>query len=288
MNNNFFIRNFDYGSILPILLYLLGVYINYLILIENFETAFFLMMIGFVIYVLNNIYINIMGFSTLFNEYLEDIGSFMTFGLSTILFGIFFYNTDNFILFFIFFYASATVLSFARSWVLGFKNSIGWPLALNGIFFPLIYYIYRFYLEGPGESIFLFFYVIVSILMVSEINFLGYNEGSREKLKDIDKRILKQKIGKKKYEEIEIKTNYNNEDNKYKEKENILDLNNKKENKFDENELKYNKIIEDLNKEELEFEENNEFKKENDDFNFNLENIEIDEDYEIDEENLKL
>jgi hypothetical protein len=287
MSDNFFAKNFDYGSILPFVLFIIGMYINYSIIVSDYHIAFFVMMIAFLVYIANNVYINWMGFSTIFNEYLEDMASFVTFGLSTIIFGIKFYDTDAFIIYFIMFYSVAAVLSFARAWVLRTKNTIGWPLPLNGIFFPLIYYIYEFFLQGLGGSIFLFFYVIVAILMVSEINFLGFNEDSREKFLDLNKRVLKQKVGKKKYEDIVLNP-ISIEEEKDQENENrelTKNINNEKLDNKEKSVQLDNNVKELLNPEKTES-KNNEEKPNITKNNYLDDDLIIDDDFELDLENL--
>jgi len=175
-----FEKQFDYGSILPFLLSIIGFYSIFLMINNFYSQAFFVVMIGFLVYVINNIVINVTGFSTVFNEYLEDFGSYLTFGLTTIIFGFLFYKGDILTLILIFVYGIALLLSLARDWILRVKNSLGWPIALNGIFFPLIYYFYLLYLKEPGNSIFIIYYILISLLSVSKINFLGYNENSKD------------------------------------------------------------------------------------------------------------
>ena len=68
--------------------------------------------------------------------------------------------------------------------VLHLKNSCGWPIALNGLFFPIMYYFYEFYLGSAGNSIFIIYYLIIAFLSVSKINFLGTNKNIIEHIKD--------------------------------------------------------------------------------------------------------
>ncbi len=229
MSNNHFEKNFDYGSFFPTLLIILGFYIIYLLINDNNSQAFFIMMISFLVYVANNVIINITGFSTVFNEYLEDMGSFLTFGITTIIFGLLFFKGNVLFLFIIFFYATSLVLALARNWILKLKNSLGWPIALNGIFFPLIYYIYIFYLQGPGDSIFVLYYIGIAILSISKYNFLGYNENTHEKFKVVETRI---------YEKYKDKFKHNNSNN------NVDLLVNKEDNNLGSNNINH---IEDIN-----------------------------------------
>ena len=183
-------KQFDYGSILPFLLSILGLYSIFLLINNYISQAFFVVMIGFLVYVINNIIINVTGFSTVFNEYLEDFGSFLTFGLTSIIFGFVFYKGDTLVLILTFVYAISQLLSLARDWILKVKNSLGWPIALNGIFFPLIYYFYLLYLKEPGDSIFIIYYIIISLLSVSKINFLGYKEDTNTDFEVVELKSL--------------------------------------------------------------------------------------------------
>ena len=141
-----FKENFNYSSFIPMLIFILGTYIIYLILKKDYGQAFIFMLGAFLIYVYNNISSNLKNESMIFDEFLEDMASFFTFGVSIILFGIIFYKGDLTIMLAIFFFAICSILSAARSWVLKLKNTNGFPIALNGLFFPLVYYIYVFYL----------------------------------------------------------------------------------------------------------------------------------------------
>lgn len=173
-------RLFDYGSLLPLIQFILGVYILFLIINQDNSMAFLIMLAAFVIYIINNIIINIKEGTTVFNEYLEDMSSFLTFNITIVVFGTVFFKDDLLVLTVLFFFSICQLLAIARNWVLGVKNSKGWPIPLNGLFFPLTYFIYLFYLQGPGDSIFLLYYVIVAVLSVSEYNFLGYEEKVEE------------------------------------------------------------------------------------------------------------
>ena len=168
--------HFNFGSFLPLFIFIIGIYINYLFVTSEFSQGVFVMMLVFVIYVTNNIIINITKSSSIFNEYLEDIGSFTAFGLSTVIFGLIFFRENYIILSIIIFYSVTLILSLARNWILRLKNSLGWPIALNGVFFPLIYYIYLFYLGTQADSIFIIFFILIGILLVSTYNFVGYDE----------------------------------------------------------------------------------------------------------------
>lgn len=182
---NPFQKNFDYGSFLPLFTFILGFYIIYLFILEEFSQGFFVMLIAFVIYIVNNTIINLSGFTTVFNEYLEDMATFLSFGISTIVFGVIFYGKSPIILGVVLFYAICLVLALSRNWIMRLKNSVGFPIPLNGLFFPLVFYIYTIYLADPGNSIFVIYYFLIAGLSVSHINFLGYTE-SKERVKVIN------------------------------------------------------------------------------------------------------
>ncbi len=213
MAQNNFEKNFDYGSFLPLVLFILGLYIIFLFLTDRFSQGIFAMIIAFIIYVANNIIINITGITTVFNEYLEDMASFTTFGLSLVIFGLLFYKNSLAVLVVVFFFSCCLILGLARNWVLRFKNSMGWPAPLNGIFFPLIFYIYQFYLQNPGNSVFIFYYLLVGTLAVSHYNFLGYKEESESKFKVVDLEDYDEEM--RKYEEEEKRNNEKLESEKY-------------------------------------------------------------------------
>lgn len=173
---NEFTKHFDYGSLLPTFLFLSGFTTLYLFSVENYSLGNIFLMISFVIYVVNNILINYFGYSTVFNEYLEDVASYIAFCMSAVLFGLLYFQGSFLIGFIVFFYALSEILSLSRNWILRVKNSKGWPIALNGIFFPFSYYLVAVVIQGFGEAIFLVYYIIVAILSISDKNFLGYKE----------------------------------------------------------------------------------------------------------------
>jgi len=271
MHRKNFDKHFDYGSFLPLLLFIFGIYILFLFLIGKYSQGFFTMLISFVIYITNNIIINIKGFATVFNEYLEDMAVFLTFGINTIIFGLIFYKNSLLVLTIVFFYATSLVLALSRNWVLKFKNSLGWPIALNGIFFPLIYYIYEFYLKGPGDSIFIVIYIVVAFLSTSSFNFLGYRENNLERFKVMDtKEFEKNKNLENEFEEEDSDEedsnaeNSNEEDsddknikkpefekinpNNYKTRINKQNNPNNNNSSFEENQRKITDLIEELKK----------------------------------------
>ncbi|MCA9486570.1 hypothetical protein H6501_02035 [Candidatus Woesearchaeota archaeon] len=174
---NSFHDHFNLASFLPLLIFLLGIYTIYLFIVGFTTMAFLVMMFSFIVYVANNVCINIFRNASIFNEYLEDSSAFIAFAMTSIVFGFLFYK-DIVSLATVFFFAICTLLSMSRNWILHFKNSKGWPLALNGLVFPLIYFIYVFYLKSPGDSIFLVYYVVIGFLAISNYNFLGYKENS--------------------------------------------------------------------------------------------------------------
>ena len=190
---NQFEKHFDYGSILPTLLFIMGVYTIYLFINEFYSAGFFSVIFSFLVYIANNILLNIKGFSTTFNEYLEDIASFISFTLSSMVFGMMYFRNDELILGMIIFFGICQILALSRNWISRTKNSQGWPIPLNGLFFPFIYYLYIFYFRGFGEAIFLLYFIIVGMLSISHHNFLGYSE-SKEKIEVISFQELKKRM----------------------------------------------------------------------------------------------
>ncbi len=176
--DNRFEKHFNYGSFLPVVLFILGIYVCFLFVIDKYSQGIFVMLISFVVYVLNNLINNLKENTTYFNEYLEDMGVFLTFGIAPTIFGLNFYEQDFIILLVVFFYAISQVLGLARNHVSNDKNTRGWPAPLNGLFFPFMFYLYIFYLQDMGNSIFIFYYILIGVLSVSEYNFLGYKRDS--------------------------------------------------------------------------------------------------------------
>ncbi len=207
---------FNLMSVFPLLFSLVGLYVLYLFFIEEFSRGFIVMLASFVLYVIYNVLINIFQTTTLFNEYLEDLGGFLLFGVTLMVFGMMFYSGDFLLVLSVFFFSVCTSLALARNWVLKVKNSVGWPVALNGLIFPLIYYFYIFYLDVLGKSIFIIYFMLVGLFSISRINFLGYNEivdGKEFVYNREDKNLSKKK------NENNIKNKKMTEENLPKEKE---------------------------------------------------------------------
>lgn len=172
LNTDILRKNFTYLSIMPTFIFIFGVSIIYFFVTEEYSMGFIFLMISFLLYGINNIIDKNLEEISKFNQYLEDMSTFFTFGLTTIIFGFIFYKESLSILIMVFLYSVCVLLSLARNSILDVKNSSGFPIALNGVFFPFAYFLYRFYLQGPGESFFLIYYFIVSFLLLSKRNFL--------------------------------------------------------------------------------------------------------------------
>ena len=153
-----------FGSVLSIIIFLLGIEILLLFFKKNVSFGNLLMLLALILYVLNNVLLNQFDLKNNFNDFLENLAVFLTFGLTTVIFGILHFEDNLLILVVVFIYAVCMVLSLSRNKISHLSNSIGWPVALNGLFFPLIYYIYDFYLLDLGYAIFLLYYIVVSIL----------------------------------------------------------------------------------------------------------------------------
>ena len=192
---NQFEKHFDYGSILPTLLFIMGIYTIYLFVNQFYSAGFFSIIFSFIIYIGNNILINVKGFSTVFNEYLEDIAAFIAFTFSSMVFGMMYFRGNEIILGMIIFFGICQILSLSRNWISRTKNSQGWPIPLNGLFFPFVYYLSIFYFKGFAQAVFLLYFVIVGMLSISHHNFLGYRE-SREKVEVVSFIELKKRIKK--------------------------------------------------------------------------------------------
>lgn len=182
---NYFEENFSFGSILYILLFILGNYILYLLLNNQVSFGIFLMLIAFLFYLNNNVLVNVYNMKNSFNRFLENISVFLTFGISTLVFGYIYYKGNSYLFLIIVFYAVCLLLSLVRNISFSFENSIGWPVSLNGLFFPLFYFIYVYFFNDLQNTIFLFYYIIVGVLLVSSYNFLR-KDNNNNKEEDVN------------------------------------------------------------------------------------------------------
>lgn len=183
---------FDNGSLIPLLLLILAFFISYQFIIDEFGTGFFAMVIALILYIGDNILLQSSDQEeTLFNNNLEKMVEFMTFGITSIIFGFSFYKDSSslIVIILIGFFSISTMLSMARNWTLKVKNSLGWPIPFNGLFLPLVYYIYKFYIGNPGNSLFLFYFAIVGMLSASNYNFIGNLDKKTRIENDLDEEI---------------------------------------------------------------------------------------------------
>jgi hypothetical protein len=219
-------RNISYGSILPIVVFISGLLVIYFFSSQLFAEGMITMLFSSIFYiVMVVIRSSDVNPPTQFNLILENISTFMTFGISSIMFGVMFYspNVDILFILFIYFFAIACVLSVARNWEYDVREALGMPLAFNGIFFPLFYYMFRFYFNDLGDSIFLLYYVITGILTLSSFKFLWFDE---KYIKDKEKysnyyskvieedELIQQRIKQRKQKSFDENSNQNSLDNK--------------------------------------------------------------------------
>jgi hypothetical protein len=172
-------RNISYGSILPIIVFISGLLVIYFFSSQLFAEGMITMLFSSIFYIIMAVIRSTdVNPPTQFNLILENISTFMTFGISSIMFGVMFYapNVDILFIMFIYFFAIACVFSVARNWEYDIREALGMPLAFNGIFFPLFYYMFRFYFNDLGDSIFLLYYLITGILTLSNFKFLWFDE----------------------------------------------------------------------------------------------------------------
>lgn len=181
---------FNYGSILPLTLFIVGLLEIYFFAKEMYGEGFFTMIFAFFVYLLTyfvekheDIHLSE------FNRLLENYGTFTAFGLSSIVFGIVFYKQEDtfLVLIMVYFFALATILSTARNWITKKTHRNGWPLPFNGVFLPFVYYIYQFYLQNIGESLFIFYFAIVGILATSTYDFVTIRRKEDESIDIEDK-----------------------------------------------------------------------------------------------------
>jgi hypothetical protein len=173
MENEQFHAHVGVQTVLPLFIFLIGCFSSLLFIIRENSLACIVMMLCFGLSLAYMLYSKYHQDESPFNGYVKDLGEFIAFGFSTLAFGFTFYDAQVLILAILFFYASCLVMGMARNWILKSKNPIGWPMMLNGIFFPLIYFFYVFYFNDPGNSIFLIYFVAVGVLAVSHFKFFS-------------------------------------------------------------------------------------------------------------------
>jgi phosphatidylserine synthase len=175
MNSQELNNYFDKQSMLPVLVFILGLFSIFQFSRGDYSLGLFTMLLSLIIYMGNNIFLKKIEGLSKFNKSLDDLSEFVAFGVSSIVFASSIYSDseDILVLIIVFFFSIATILSIARNWTLTIKDSVGWPVPFNAIFIPLIYYSYAAYLQDPGSSIFLFYFIFVGMMSASNYNFLN-------------------------------------------------------------------------------------------------------------------
>ena len=102
---------FVQGSLLPFILFVEGLVASYYFVKEDFSAGFLLMLIGFVTYAAHNILGKSLSKPSYFNEYLEDMGQFLIFGVTLIIFGLVYHEFDPFLLAALFFFSISVFFS---------------------------------------------------------------------------------------------------------------------------------------------------------------------------------
>ncbi len=233
-------RNITYGSILPIVVFIAGLLVIYFFSSQLFGEGMITMLFSSFFYIIMIlIRSSDVNPPTQFNLILENLSSFMTFGISSILFGVMFYSPNVELLFilFIYFFAIACILSIARNWEYDVRDALGFPIAFNGIFFPLFYYMYKFYFHQLGDSIFILYYLIAGVLIVSNYKFLWFDEKyikHKAKYESIYKRDLLKSEIEDKIVQDRLKQRENKEFDKEKDKKSQKEFEKKVEEKYGE------------------------------------------------------
>lgn len=202
-------KNINYGTTLPVLVFIAGLLVIFFFSSQQYGEAMLFLLVSATLYTIMKIIKNSdINPPTQYNQILENISTYLTFGITPIMFAIHFYSEEKTLplILLIFFYAIATALSMARNWDHDTSESLGLPIAFNGIFLPLFYYMFKFYFKEPGSSIFLIYFIFAGILTLTNFKFLGFETKLTDnKQLQLSKQELEDKITKKRIKEREQK-----------------------------------------------------------------------------------
>ncbi len=167
---------YNISSSIPLLLFIISLFILHQFIIEEFSYGFIAMFLALII---QTMYLMIKDLQhtnqSNFNKYLTNISELITFGICPIIFGLIFFKGAEsiFIISSLILFAIFTILWAVRNWALDMKNSVGWSISFNGLFMPIIYYIYLYHLYGSDSSVFLLYFLTVGVLGIWNYNFLS-------------------------------------------------------------------------------------------------------------------
>ena len=184
---NNFLNEINIATLLSLVFFLFGLVSIYGIANNIYSISMLSLLLGFIFYFLLLCFQKIYRKTSQFNDYLENLGSFFLFCLTPIFFGLVSFK-DNFLIIFVLFFFSFTALfSQGRNLVSNCRNTIGFPLPLNGIFFPIFYYTNLYFLGQQETSTFFIYYLVFGFLALSKINFIGFQKNTQNIIEQVDK-----------------------------------------------------------------------------------------------------
>lgn len=161
-----------------------GTFIFYNFSQEQYVTSTYGILISFIIYVMYSSYIHLFDIQRTQKEIiLEAIAVFSLFLFPLLAYGFVLYSgiIEGILLLILFSFTQ--FLNFARNWSESIHFSKGFPIILHGIFFPLTLFLAQQFAPSFEAGIFVFYFIITSILSLTSYNFIEYEVGSFDRFK---------------------------------------------------------------------------------------------------------
>lgn len=150
--------------------YILTSYSIFLFFQKSFDKGFLILLINFTLSLIANLLFKQKLKETTFNNFFSNITQLYNFGISIFLYGTIKFGNNILLFTLLNLFLISTILNLTRNWHYNLNNNIGWPIELNGLFFPLTYFFLKTFIK---DMIFIFgLYFIIFILTISNIKFI--------------------------------------------------------------------------------------------------------------------
>ncbi|MFP4402131.1 MAG: hypothetical protein ACLFPL_02770 [Candidatus Nanoarchaeia archaeon] len=173
MNVLNYYSNFFFLGILS----LFGTFIFYHFINQEFQRAFFSLLGAFVLYFSYAVYVSLKHPKKSSPQALmEVITIFSLFLFPLVAYGVLLFNSFLLGLILVGLFTLTQLLNFIQNWTRYRFEEKGFPIMLHGLFFPLTYFAVQLFIPNFETAAFIVYYVLTSVLSVSPIHFMNYQE----------------------------------------------------------------------------------------------------------------
>ena len=169
-------------------LVIFGSFIFYHFSVGNYVISSYGILVSFVTYMIYSIYISVNKIRRQPIEILtETIAIFSVFLFPLLAYGfVLFENSIEGILLLVLF-SFMQILNFVRNWAYEVHHSKGFPIALHGLFFPLIVFTSQVVAPNFEQALFVIYFIVTSMLSITPYNFIQYQGGLFEEEEEDNK-----------------------------------------------------------------------------------------------------